>query len=87
MSRPQLKTVAATIRVTPEVKAIWTAAATAERRSMANLFEVALREYVQRHPSEVEATGASQSGSGSARSGRKSVRANRQPLATPHKQD
>ncbi len=49
MSRPRLKTIAATIRVTPEVKSIWAAAAVAESRSMANLFEMALREYVERH--------------------------------------
>ena len=87
MSRPQLKTVAATIRVTPEVKAIWTAAATAERRSMANLFEVALREYVQRHPLECCDTSGDADGGAATRSSRKSSRPRRTSAAAHIKQD
>ncbi len=87
MSRPQLKTVAATIRVTPELKAIWTAAATAERRSMANLFEVALREYVQRHPLDCSDTSGGADGGDTPGPSRKSSRPRRASAAAHIKQD
>lgn len=49
MPRPRTKTLAATIRLSPEVRAAWEAAATAERRSLASMFEVAMLEYVRVH--------------------------------------
>jgi len=48
MPRPRTKTIAATIRLSPEVRAAWEAAAAAERRSLASMFEVAMLEYVKR---------------------------------------
>lgn len=47
--RPRIKTVAATVRLSPEVKAAWEAAASHERRSLASMLEVALLDYVKRH--------------------------------------
>jgi predicted transcriptional regulator len=49
MTRVRTKTLAATIRLSPEVRAAWEAAAAAERRSLASMFEVAMLEYVARH--------------------------------------
>lgn len=49
MARIRRKTEVATIKLTPEVRRAWLAAAEAERRSMANVFEVAILEYVRRH--------------------------------------
>jgi hypothetical protein len=43
------KTEGATIKLTPEVRHGWEAAAESERRSLANAFEVAALEYVKRH--------------------------------------
>jgi hypothetical protein len=47
--RPKTKTIAATVRLSPEVRAAWEAAATHERRSLTSMLEVALLEYVKRH--------------------------------------
>lgn len=55
MPRPRTKTVAASIRLSPEVRAAWEAAARTERRSLAGMFEVAMLEYVRRHRIPVEA--------------------------------
>jgi predicted transcriptional regulator len=49
MTRLRTKTLAATIRLSPEVRAAWEAAAAAERRSLASMFEVAMLEYVALH--------------------------------------
>ncbi|MBP6902102.1 MAG: hypothetical protein KBC73_18565 [Burkholderiaceae bacterium] len=49
MPRPRRKTEVATIKLTPEVRRAWEAAAEFERRSLANVFEVAILEYVRRH--------------------------------------
>lgn len=49
MPRPRRKTEVATIKLTPEVRRAWEAAAESERRSLANVFEVAILEYVKRH--------------------------------------
>jgi predicted transcriptional regulator len=49
MARIRRKTEVATIKLTPEVRRAWLAAAEAEHRSMANVFEVAILEYVRRH--------------------------------------
>lgn len=49
MPRPRRKTEVATIKLTPEVRRAWEAAAESERRSLANVFEVAILEYARRH--------------------------------------
>ena len=49
MPRPKTKTVAATVRLSPDVRAAWEAAASHERRSLTSMREVALLEYVKRH--------------------------------------
>lgn len=49
MPRPRRKTEVATIKLTPEVRRAWEAAAESEHRSLANVFEVAILEYVKRH--------------------------------------
>lgn len=49
MPRPRRKTEVATIKLTPEVRRAWEAAAESDRRSLANVFEVAILEYVKRH--------------------------------------
>ena len=49
MPRVRRKTEVATIKLTPEVRRAWVAAAEAERRSLANVFEVAILESVKRH--------------------------------------
>lgn len=49
MSRRRTKTIAATVRLSPEVRAAWEAAAAHERRSLTSMLEVALLEYVKRH--------------------------------------
>lgn len=47
--RAKTKTEVATIKLTPECRRAWEAAAASERRSLANMFEVALLEYCERH--------------------------------------
>lgn len=58
MPRPKTKTVAATVRLSPDVRAAWEAAAVHERRSLTSMLEVALLEYVRRHRIPVAATPA-----------------------------
>lgn len=53
--RAKTKTEVATIKLTPECRRAWEAAAASERRSLANMFEVALLEYCERHGVEVPA--------------------------------
>ena len=53
--RAKTKTEVATIKLTPECRRAWEAAATSERRSLANMFEVAIIEYCERHGVEVPA--------------------------------
>ncbi|RTL26926.1 MAG: hypothetical protein EKK47_19895 [Burkholderiales bacterium] len=55
MVRAKTKTEVATIKLTPECRRAWEAAASSERRSLANMFEVALLEYCERHGVEVPA--------------------------------
>lgn len=55
MARIKRKIEVATIKLMLEVRRTWEAAATAERRLLANLFEVALLEYVQNHRIDVSA--------------------------------
>lgn len=45
MPKVRTKTEVATIKLSREVRAAWEAAATAERRSLANVFEVAILAY------------------------------------------
>ena len=49
MTRKKTKTEVATIKLTPQCRLAWEAAAAAETRSLANLFEVAIFEYCRRH--------------------------------------
>lgn len=49
MARVKTKTEVATIKLTLECRRAWEAAAAKERRSLANMFEVALLEYCQHH--------------------------------------
>lgn len=49
MVRTKTKTEVATIKLTPECRRAWEAAATNERRSLANMFEVAILEYCRQH--------------------------------------
>ena len=49
MTRARTKTLATTIRLSPEIREAWEAAAASERRSLASMFEVAMLEYVKRH--------------------------------------
>ena len=53
MARKKTKTEVATIKLTPQCRLAWEAAAAAETRSLANLFEVAIFEYCRRHHVEV----------------------------------
>ena len=55
MPRVRRKTEVATIKLTPEVRRAWVAAAEAERRSLANVFEVAILKHVKRHHMAVPA--------------------------------
>lgn len=49
MPRNQTKTATLTLRVPPEVKELLAAAATADRRSLANMLEVIVVEYCDRN--------------------------------------
>ena len=49
MARNQTKTATLTLRVPPEVKELLAAAATADRRSLANMLEVIVVEYCDRN--------------------------------------
>lgn len=60
MPRIKTKTLVATIKLTPQVRSAWEAAAEAERRSLANMFEVAILAYCKQQgvavPAEPAAT-------------------------------
>ena len=45
MPRPKRKTEATTLKMTLEVRDLWERCATEEHRSLANMFEVMVREY------------------------------------------
>jgi hypothetical protein len=49
MPKPKTKTEVATIKLTLQVRHAWEAAAAAERRSLANMFEVAILDYCEKH--------------------------------------
>lgn len=55
MVRAKTKTEVAAIKLTQECQRAWEAAAASERRSLANMFEVAILDYCQRHSIEVPA--------------------------------
>ena len=54
ITRVRTKTLATTIRLSPEIREAWEAAAASERRSLASMFEVAMLEYVKRHGINLE---------------------------------
>lgn len=64
MPRQRRKTEVATLKMTPEVRRAWEAAASSERRSLANVFEVAILEYVRLHRIDVTAHASSSQGPG-----------------------
>jgi hypothetical protein len=45
MARPKRKTEMTSLKMTPEVRALWGAAAAAERRTLSNMFEVMVMKY------------------------------------------
>lgn len=49
MPRPKLKTTTLTVRIEPKVKEALASAANAERRSLANMLEVAVLAYCSQH--------------------------------------
>lgn len=49
LPRIKTKTEVATIKLTPLCRQAWEAAASAETRSLANMFEVAILDYCKRH--------------------------------------
>ena len=53
MARVKTKTEVATIKLTPQCRMAWEAAAAAGTRSLANMFEVAILEYCRLHDVEV----------------------------------
>jgi hypothetical protein len=52
MPRPKLKTTTLTVRIEPKVKEALAKAASAERRSLANMLEVAVLTYCTQHVAE-----------------------------------
>lgn len=52
MRRPKLKTTTLTVRIEPKVKEALASAASAERRSLANMLEVAVLAYCSKHALE-----------------------------------
>lgn len=48
MSRPKRKTEVTTLKMTPEVRDLWERCASAEVRSLTNMFEVMVRSYATR---------------------------------------
>jgi hypothetical protein len=55
MARVKKKTEVATIKLTSQCRVAWEAAAAAETRSLANMFEVAILDYCRRHDVQVPA--------------------------------
>ena len=49
MARVKTKTEVATIKLTPHCRQAWEAVAAAEKRSLANMFEIAILDYCNRH--------------------------------------
>lgn len=48
MPRPLTKTAATSLKMTPEVRDLWEQCATAESRSLTNMFEVMVREHAKK---------------------------------------
>jgi hypothetical protein len=48
MPRPLRKTAATTLKMTPEVRDLWEQCATAENRSLTNMFEVMVRDHAKK---------------------------------------
>lgn len=48
MPRPLRKTAATSLKMTPEVRELWEQCASAERRSLTNMFEVMVRDYAKK---------------------------------------
>jgi hypothetical protein len=48
MARPKRKTSVTTLKMTPEVRALWERCAAQEHRSLTNTFEVMVRDYAKR---------------------------------------
>lgn len=53
MARERTKTEVATIKLTPACRRAWEAAASRERRSLANMFEVAIFQYFEANQIDV----------------------------------
>jgi hypothetical protein len=47
MAKPQRKTEATTLKMSPEVRDLWERCAKAEHRSLTNMFEVMVREHAK----------------------------------------
>ena len=47
MPRPKTKTSTTTLKMTPEVRALWEQSAAQECRSLTNMFEVMVRQYAR----------------------------------------
>lgn len=73
MARPKLKSITTTIKLTPEVRAAWQAAAVQERRTLTNMLEVLVLDWCRRHKIEVPAVIAPIQTDRPCRQGRKDV--------------
>jgi hypothetical protein len=49
MARPKRKTEMTTLKMTPEIRGLWAAAAAAEQRTLSNMFEVMVTRYCTDH--------------------------------------
>lgn len=48
MTRPKLKTITTTLKMTPEVRELWASCAEKEYRSLSSMFEVMVRTYAEK---------------------------------------
>lgn len=48
MARPKLKSVTTTLKMTPEVRDLWSQCAEKEYRSLTSMFEVMVRDYAKK---------------------------------------
>lgn len=49
MPRPKTKTLATSMKLSPHIRAAWEAAASAEHRTLSNMFEIMVLEHCKRH--------------------------------------
>lgn len=56
MARPKRKTEVTTLKMTPEVRLLWERCATAEVRTLTNMFEVMVRAYARQADITAEAS-------------------------------